>query len=119
MLSDAGAREGAGTLRVLALPRRATVGDLRAAAGAATLAARRVLVNTLPRDDLCASARDDAPLDLATGDVIELLPDAPPAARPDASARAIAAERQRLMRIVGLAPTFSEWDARTALSARG
>jgi hypothetical protein len=127
MLCDAAATEAAGTLRVLALPRRATVGDLREAVGRAALASRRVLVNTQPRDDLAASLADDAPLQLATGDVIELLAEQAPRAVAvrgggdadgvaDAStARAIAAERQRLMRIVGLAPT----PAGRALSAQG
>jgi hypothetical protein len=126
MLCDAAATEAAGTLRVLALPRRATVGDLREAVGRAALASRRVLVNTLPRDDLTASVSDDAPLSLMTGDVIELLaveaaprPVAVRGSNADgtdaATARAIAAERQRLMRIVGLAPS----PAGHALSAQG
>jgi GTP pyrophosphokinase len=90
----------AGTIRVLPLPRRATVGDLRAALGAEALAGRRVLVNTQPREGLCA-ARDAEPLGLCSGDVLELLAAEDPAA---AQQRAIAAERERLMRIVGLAP---------------
>ena len=100
MVRDAAAADAAGTLRIVTLPRRATVGDLREALGAAALAHRRVLVNAShPRDDITASSPAAAPLGLASGDLLELLPAEAPAKR-----ASVAAERERLMRLVGLGP---------------
>jgi hypothetical protein len=59
-----------------------------------------VLVNAShPRDDITASSPAAAPLGLASGDLLELLPAEAPAKR-----ASVAAERERLMRLVGLGP---------------
>ena len=122
MVRDAAAPDAAGTLRIVTLPRRATVGDLRDALGAAALLQRRVLVNAeVPRDDISAHSPANAPLHLASGDLLELLPAEAPAKRHGG----MAAERERLMRLVGLrlSPTpsaaadFDGFDTRLEMSA--
>lgn len=127
MVRDGAVADTAGTLRIVSLPRRATVGDLRESLGAAALAQRRVLVNAAtPRDDLASSARDDAPLGLASGDLLELLPVEVAAPSRKQAAKAAAArakasrghgaaatverERKRLMRLVGLGPEAPQFD---------
>jgi hypothetical protein len=111
MVRDAAGADPAGTLRIVSLPRRATVGDLREALGASALAHRRVLVNAAhPRDDITATSPAAAPLGLASGDLLELLPAEAPAKR------GVAAERERLMRLV-LGRISPDFDTRVPLSA--
>ena len=106
MLRDV-TKGSAAPLRVLALPRGATRRHLRAAIGAVAASAY-VLVNTQPRDDLLAAGDEDAVLHLATGDLVELVPAGMPTQRrrAEAARASLVAERERLMRAVGLEPAL-------------